>query len=127
MSARLYANALMIAQAVRACMRSPQWLRALDDDHERVWLMVEAVCEALHSHGIRGIPSQAELRHEIDRAARDMAIIRAFDGRNHKALAEQHHITTRQVRRILGRGRKAPPAQPEKVTCPINPGPRRSL
>lgn len=127
MSAAVHANALLIALAVRSCMRSPQWLRAIDDDHERVWLMVEAVCEVLHHHGIRGIPSRAELRHEIDRAARDMAIIQGFDGRNYEALAEQHHITTRQVRRILGRGRKAPAGHPEKVTRPGNSGPAHSL
>lgn len=69
MSAALHANALLIARAVRSCMRSPQWLRTIDDDHERAWLMVEAVCETLYQNGIRGIPSQAELRHEIDRAA----------------------------------------------------------
>lgn len=38
-------------------------------------------------------------------ARRDMAIVRAFDGRNYESLAEKHHLTTRQVRRILGRGR----------------------
>ena len=114
MSAALHANALRIAQAVRACMRSPQWLRALDDDHERIWLMVEAVCEALHGQGIRGIPGRAELRHKIDRVARDMAIIRAFDGRNYEALAAQHHITPRQVRRILGRA-----ARPSSLAPPL--------
>lgn len=127
MSAALHANALLIAQAVRSCMRSAHWLRAIDDDHERVWLMVEAVCEALHQHGIRGIPGQAELRHEIDRAARDMAIIRGFNGRNYKALAAKHHITPRQVRRILGRGHKASAHQIEKMTHSGNPGPPRSL
>ena len=127
MSGALHANALLIAQAAQACMRSPQWLRAIDDDHERVWLMVEAVCDVLHRHGIRGIPSQAELRHEIDRAARDMAIIQGFDGRNYDALASKHHITTRQVRRILGRGRTASAEPREKMTRPGKSGPARSL
>lgn len=108
MTTALHANALLIAEAARACIRSPQWLGSIDDDHERVWLMVEAVCEVLHNHGVRGIPSRAELRREIDRAGRDMAIIQGFDGRNYETLADEYHITTRQVRRILDRRRKAP-------------------
>lgn len=94
-----------ILQAVRRTIGSPQWLRDVDPDR-RAWLMLHAVCEALHPLGAVIVPSRVQIEQVVARQMRDQAIWDGFDGRNYEALARKHHLTSRQVRRIVERMRR---------------------
>ena len=99
--------AIALAHAVRRVMYSRAWADAIGDPDERCMLVVEGVCEDLHSLGPLQFPSVHMLREALDRDDRDDAIRDTFDGRNYARLARKHRLSTRQVRRILDDERRS--------------------
>ena len=96
-----------MAAAIERTLGSPAWLRALGDDDERGWILLEALCEELHPLGAAAAPSVANLREAAGRLGRNEEIRDGFDGRNYRALARRHRLSTRQIRRIVDEPRKA--------------------
>ena len=109
MSARDVART--IADAIRRTLGSPEWCAAFEDDDERSWLMLLALCEVLHPLGAVTVPSPDQVEGLVARGMRDEAIWRAFDGRNYGELATRHGMTPRQVRRIIEKKREEQRAQ----------------
>ncbi len=95
------------AEALRRGLASPAFGAALgDDDDERVWLLLRALCEELHPLGPCAWPSAQGLARRLGRAERDARLRADFDGRNHRALARREGLSVRQVRRIVDRRRR---------------------
>lgn len=95
-----------MAAAIERTLGSLPWLRALGDDDQRGWLLLEALCEELHPLGPVAAPSVASLRVAAARRGRNDEIRERFDGRNYRELARRHRLSTRQVRRIVDEPRK---------------------
>ena len=95
-----------MARRLLATLASEQFAKAIDDD-QRAWLLLLDLCDALHPLGAVTVPPRARVVALVRRIERDAAICAGFDGRNYAALAREHRLTTRQVRRIIERGRRA--------------------
>ena len=93
-----------MADTIRRAMSTPQWYEQPQPE-ARAWLLLMALCEALHPLGAVSVPSPDQVDVLTDRMLRDEAIWQAFDGRNYAELAAKHHLTERQVRRIVERMR----------------------
>lgn len=94
-----------IALAVWRTMHSVGWARACGDDHERAWLITEAVCDALYALGVQRVPSARRYEALLTRSIRDREIVAGFNGRNYAELARRHKLSSRTVRRIVERHR----------------------
>lgn len=99
--------AAVMAGAIQRTLDSPAYMVAFGDAEERTWMLVEALCEELHPLGSVVVPSIGQVEKDLDRMLRDEAIWRAFDGLNYAELAAEHKLTTRTVRTIVERMRKA--------------------
>ena len=82
-----------------------EWHRTLDDE-DRAWLLLLDLADRLHPLGPIVIPSRGQITRLLARLERDDDIAAGFDGRNYHALAREHRLTTRQVRRIVERVRQ---------------------
>ena len=94
-----------MARAIVRTLSAPEWVSTLDAE-ERAWLLLLAICEAIHPLGAVSVPSRDELIRIATRIDRDAQIWTEFDGRNYAELAVRHGLTTRQVRRIVERERR---------------------
>ncbi len=105
-----------LSAALTALLDSPDWQQA-EDTATRHWLILTAVCEALHPLGPCTLPDTRQLTRQLARAARDTKIRAAFRGNNYSALARRFGLTTRQVRRII-HGNPGHRCVAKKVTSP---------
>lgn len=84
---------------IRATLSSPAWIGA--DPEARIRLLVDALCDAMHTRTPIRIPRASAHRRHEDMRRRNAAVRRQFDGRNYAALALAHGLTERQIRRIV--------------------------
>lgn len=89
-----------MADVIRAVITSEAWHDA-DGVPAQVEMLTLALCDGLSERPMRRIPSLKQLRGEQAVRERNAAIRRVFDGRNYLALAAEHNLSLRQIRRIV--------------------------
>ena len=96
---------IAIWESLLDTLTSVEWCRTFDDE-DRAWLLLLDLADRLHPISPIVIPSRRQITELAARLERDAAIAATFDGRNYDALAREHRLTTRQVRRIVERMRQ---------------------
>ena len=95
-----------LAAAVLDAIESAEWTSTTGAEH-RAWLVTRQLAAALCCMSPLHVPSPDRLRSEAARLERDAAIARDFTGRNYHALAAEHELSVRHVRRIVQAHRAA--------------------